>query len=54
MRRAHIEAWAPQFQFLVVEIAGRRMHVTPASNTGMNVRDASGTPVQMPVAIQLP
>jgi hypothetical protein len=54
MRRAHIEAWAPQFQFLVVEIAGRRMHVTPASNTGMNVRDASGNPVQMPVAIQLP
>ena len=54
MARAHIAAWAPQYQFLVVEIAGKLMHVTPVSNTPLAVRDASGRPVQMPVVIQLP
>jgi len=54
MARAHIAGWAPVRQFLVVEIAGRTMHVTPISVDPMVVRDANGQPVAMPLVVQLP
>jgi hypothetical protein len=54
MRSAHIEGWSPQYEFLVVEIEGGAMHVTPLGNVPVVVRDADGKPIPMPAAIQLP
>lgn len=54
MVRAHIAGWAPVRQFLVVEIAGRTMHIAPISTDRVVVRDASGNPVAMPLVVQLP
>jgi hypothetical protein len=53
MVRAHIEGWAPVRQFLVVEIAGRTMHVTPVSPGGVTVRDAAGRAIPMPLVVRL-
>jgi hypothetical protein len=54
MARAHIAGWAPVRQFLVVEIAGRTMRITPVSTGPVVVRDASGSPVPMPLVVRLP
>lgn len=54
MERSRIEGWAPQRQFLVVEIENRTMRVTPISNERMFVRDRAGRELPMPVTIQLP
>jgi hypothetical protein len=54
MARAHIAGWAPVRQFLVVEIAGRTMRITPVSTDPVEVRDAAGEAVSMPLVIRLP
>jgi hypothetical protein len=54
MARAHIQGWAPVRQFLVVEIEGKTMRVTPLSTEKFAVRDAAGRDVPMPVTIQGP
>jgi tartrate-resistant acid phosphatase type 5 len=54
MRRAHIAAWAAQRHFLVVEIEGRTMRVTPMSNQKIVLRDAAGKQVPVPITITLP
>jgi hypothetical protein len=54
MARAHIEGWAPMRHFLVVEIDGREMRVTPVSNDRFVVRDAGGKTLPMPLVVQLP
>ncbi len=54
MGRAHIAAWAPQRHFLVVEIEGRSMRVTPMSNEKIVLRDSSGNEVRVPITINLP
>ncbi len=53
MAKAHIEGWAPQRHFCIVEIDGRTMRVTPLSNDPMLVRDRNGRPIAMPIVIQL-
>jgi len=54
MRRANIAAWAPQNHFLVVEIDGKTMHVTPLSFEPVTVVDGDGHPVQTPFEVVLP
>jgi hypothetical protein len=54
MAGAHIAGWAPVRQFLVVEIAGRTMHITPVSTEPVVVRDANGNEVSMPLVVRLP
>jgi hypothetical protein len=54
MARAHIAGWAAVPQFLVVEIAGKAMHITPVSTGPVVVRDAGGNPVSMPLVIRIP
>jgi len=54
MRQANIRAWAPENHFLVVEIEGKTMKVTPLSSGPVNVVDADGRPVPLPITITLP
>jgi hypothetical protein len=54
MQRAHIAAWAPQRHFLVVEIAGSAMHITPLSYEQVKPRDPGGKPVPIPLQVKLP
>jgi hypothetical protein len=54
MKRANIAAWAPQNHFLVVEIEGKTMKVTPLGYEPVAVKDASGHVMQPPFVITLP
>lgn len=54
MARAHIAGWAPVHHFLVVEIDGRTMRITPVSTEPLAVRDANGNAVGMPLLVRLP
>ncbi len=54
MRQAHIEAWAAQRHFLVVEIEGRTMRITPVSYGPFTVTNADKRPISLPFVIQLP
>jgi len=54
MKQANIRAWAPENHFLVVEIEGKTMKVTPVSSGPMNVVDSDGRPVPLPITITLP
>jgi hypothetical protein len=54
MGKAHIEGWAPQRHFCVVEIEGRTMRVIPLSTEAIAVKDRAGHPIAMPLVIQLP
>jgi hypothetical protein len=54
MAQAHIEGWAAARHFLLVEIEGRVMSVTPLSNEAIRVQDRNGKPVRLPLRIALP
>jgi len=54
MARAHIAGWAPVHHFLVVEIDGRSMQITPVSTDPVMVRDANGNAIGMPLVVRLP
>lgn len=54
MKAANIAAWAAQNHFLVVEIAGKTMHITPVSFAPMDIRDAAGRVVQPPFVVNVP
>jgi tartrate-resistant acid phosphatase type 5 len=54
MRQFHIAAWAPQNHFLVVEIDGKTMRVTPTSFSPMSIVDPDGNQVQPPFVVTLP
>lgn len=54
MKKANIAAWAPENHFLVVEIQGKTMKITPISFETMNVRDSDDRPVSLPITITLP
>ena len=54
MRAANIAAWAPQNHFLVVEIEGKTMRVTPISFVPLDIIDVNGNPLQPPFVITLP
>jgi hypothetical protein len=54
MKRAGIRAWAAENHFLVVEIEGKTMRVTPLSFEPMKVVDGDGRPVTLPITITQP
>jgi tartrate-resistant acid phosphatase type 5 len=54
MQAQHMEGWAPQRHFLVVEIEGRTMRVTPISYEALTVRNAAHQTIPMPLVIHLP
>ena len=54
MKRENIAAWAPQRQFLVVEIEGKTMRVTPLSYEELIIKDGDGKAVKPPFVITLP
>lgn len=54
MRAANIAGWAPQFQFLVVEIDGKTMRITPMGFEPINVRNPEGGSIPMPLVVNLP
>ena len=54
MAAAHIEAWAAHRHFLVVEIEGRTMRVTPISYESFAVRNSAHQALAMPFVIDLP
>jgi len=54
MARSHIAATAPQNHFLLVELEGRTMRITPLSWEPVRVEDPGGNPVSMPVVVELP
>jgi tartrate-resistant acid phosphatase type 5 len=51
MKDARIAAWAPQHHFLVVEIFGNTMKITPISYEPMNIVDAKGSAVKGPFTV---
>jgi hypothetical protein len=54
MKRAGIRAWADENHFLVVEIEGKTMKVTPLSFGPMKIVDGEGHPVTLPITITQP
>jgi tartrate-resistant acid phosphatase type 5 len=54
MAAAHIEGWAAHRHFMVVEIEGRTMRVTPVSYEPFVVRNSAHQPIAMPLVIDLP
>ena len=54
MADANIALWSPQNHFLVVEIEGKTMRVTPIGFEKITVVDANGPEVGMPFTIKLP
>jgi tartrate-resistant acid phosphatase type 5 len=54
MAAAHIEGWAAHRHFLVVEIRGREMRITPVSYEPFTVVDAQHRRIAMPLVIDLP
>ncbi|HXA06141.1 MAG TPA: metallophosphoesterase [Bryobacteraceae bacterium] len=54
MGKAHIAGWAAQHHFLVVEIRGDSLSITPVSYEPMNVTDPNGKTVELPIGIRLP
>jgi hypothetical protein len=51
---AHIEGWAAQYHFLVVEIDKKEMRITPRSFETVTVVDHSGRRINMPLRVTLP
>lgn len=54
MSAANIAGWAQQRHFLVVEIEGATMRITPIGAGPINVRDAAGRSVPMPLTVTIP
>ena len=53
MDRANIQGWSPQHHFLLVDIEGTEMSITPLSYTPVVVRDKNGSAIQMPLRVRL-
>lgn len=54
MRAAGIAGWADTVHFLSVEIEGDEMRITPLSPYPMQIRDADGGAIQLPIIIRKP
>jgi len=54
MKSANIRAWAPENHFLVVEIDGKTMKVTPLGFEPLHAVDGDNRPVGLPITITLP
>ncbi len=52
MARSHIEGWAAVRHFLVVEIEGQTMRITPMAPQKMTVVDAAGREIPMPLVVE--
>ncbi len=51
MDKANIEGWAAENNFLVVEIQGKTMHITPVGFEQIVVKNASGGEIPMPLVV---
>ena len=51
MEKANIEGWAAENNFLVVEIQGKTMHITPVGFENIVVQNASGRKIPMPLVV---
>jgi hypothetical protein len=54
MRESNIAGWSAQNHFLVVEIDGKTMRITPVSWEPVRVVDAAGGAVSLPLVVTLP
>ncbi len=54
MRQQNIAGWAAQNHFLVVEIDGKTMRITPVGPREIVVRDPSGGMVPLPITVTIP
>lgn len=54
LKAEHIAGWAPQNHFLLVEIEGRTLRITPLGFEKIVVRDPKGKVVPMPLELTLP
>lgn len=54
MRAENIAAWAPQRHFLVVEIEGKTMRITPVGDQEIAVLNPDGGRIPLPLTIALP
>jgi hypothetical protein len=54
MRDANIAGFAAENQFLIVEIDGKTMHITPRGFEEVKVRDANGAAIPMPLTVTAP
>jgi tartrate-resistant acid phosphatase type 5 len=54
MQSSQIDGWTAQLHYLLVEIEGKEMRITPKSFEGLTVVDRSGKAVPMPLKITLP
>jgi hypothetical protein len=54
MKHSNILGWAQENHFLVVEIDGETMRVTPLSFEPMHVVSSDGSPVSLPITITQP
>lgn len=54
MEKAHIAGWAGKNHFLLVEIRGEIMSITPISYEAMRVRDKNDRPIPLPIEVHLP
>ena len=52
--RSNIAGWAPQNNFLVVEIDGKTMYITPLGFEEVVVKNANGGAIPMPLNVALP
>jgi len=54
LTRANIQGFAPDYHFLLVEVAGKSMKITPIGISGLKVMDAQMKPVEMPLEVTIP
>jgi hypothetical protein len=54
MEESSIEGWAPQLHFLLVEIQGKEMRITPKSFAPVAVMNRAGRRITMPLRVTLP
>jgi hypothetical protein len=54
MMKSYIAGWCAQNHFLVVEIDGKSMQITPVSFAEMVVRAKDNSVVRMPLRVNLP
>ncbi len=51
MAERHIAAWAPQRQFLIVELDQDKMKITPICDTPLRLTNPAGVPVTVPLVV---
>ena len=54
MQSSQIEAWAAKYHYLLVEIEGKEMRITPKSFGPMTVVDRLGKAIPLPLKVTIP